>query len=199
MGIFDEASRIISYSNPINNITPNLSKALLVFYLLVANSYTRDLYSGQLSQYIQNNRMAQHFVGYLTMILIMTNFVGVNDVKTAVIYSSITYLFFIITTKLDLFWNLSVLFILIFAYLYETQIDNKEKKLSKDEAVTKKDIKKIKKNNNKIKKIIFASIFTVSIIGFIFYFSRKKKQYGGEFDIDKFIFEKGRKHTGLKY
>jgi len=190
MDILDKVINL-KYENSTNTVT--LSKALLIFYLLIANNYTKDLYSGQLSQYIQNNRLGQHFIGYLTMIVIMTSFAGITDIKMAIIYSTIVYAFFIITTKLDLIWNLGILFILIFAYLYETNLDNKEKKLGKDQAIDKNDIKRIKRKNNRMKKIILASVLIVSIIGFFFYFKKKKEQYGGNFDIDKFIFEKGKK------
>ena len=48
----------------------SLSKVILVFYLIIGNNHTQELFSGQLNNFIKNNRQMQHIIGYLTVLMI---------------------------------------------------------------------------------------------------------------------------------
>ena len=66
----------------------SLSKAVLLFYLIIGNNYTSELFSGQLTDFIKENRYAQHLIGYLTMLVVVNSFAGVTDTKKSLIYGS---------------------------------------------------------------------------------------------------------------
>jgi len=165
----------------------SLSKALLIFYIVIANNYTKDLYSGQLSKFLENNRTMQHIIGYLTMIIIINEHAGINDIYTVVLYSLIGYIWFISTTKLDLHWNLAILSLLIIGFMYETSMIDKELKSADDQALEEQDKKIIIKQNRKMRVVIAISIIIITFIGTYFYWNKKTLQYGGNFNVKKFI------------
>ena len=165
----------------------SLSKSLLVFYLFIASGFTKDLYSGQLKDFIQENRFAQHILGFISMLVIVNFLSGVNNPNQILMYSFLAYIWFILTTKLDLHWNLIIIALLVFGYLYESNLIGKEEDAATDPSLTKENIKKIKQDNKKIKKIIFASIITVTLIGTCIYLNKKTVQHGGNFDLGTFI------------
>jgi len=53
---------------------------------------------------------------------------------------------------------------------------------------------KIMKKHNTYRWIIIGSIVAVTLFGTLQYLLKKKIQYGGEFDIEKFFFSAGKKH-----
>lgn len=166
----------------------SLSKAILIFYLIIASNFTKDLYSGQLYDFLKTNRYAKHSIGFVTMYVIMTHFAGITDSKKALLYSTFGYLWFVFTTKLDLKWNLIIIGLMIFGAIYESNLIDKEIKSEDDEALEEKDKKKIKAENDNIKMVIAITILVITVIGTISYFNKKTVQYGGNFDTEKYIF-----------
>ncbi len=167
----------------------SISTALLIFYTLIANNFIGDLYAGQLSEFIKNNRYAKHGFGYLTMLLIIMEAGGVTDGWRASFYSLLAYSWFILTTKLDLQWNLAIIGLLIVGFMYENKMFEREKSSQEDQALEEKHRKKIRKENRQMRRIIIVSILTITIIGTVLYFRKKRVQYGGNFDVNKFLFK----------
>jgi hypothetical protein len=181
----------IKYINNTNNFT--LLRALLIFYLLIGNSYTHNLYSGQLKQYIKTNRFAQHVIALITMLVLVIYAGGVTDIYNASFYTIIIYVWFLLTTKLDLQWNIAIIALLIVGFLYESTLIDKELDASTDQALQVEDIKKIKKHNKYIKKCISLSILALTLIGSFIYICKKQTQYKDQFDINKYLFAQGQK------
>lgn len=171
-----------------NNSNLTMITALLLFYLLIANNHLQNLYSGQLNDYIQQNRWIQHLIGYIMMLVIIIIIAGVKNVIIAALYAIIAYGWFILTTKLSIGWNIVIFGLLLIGFLYETILTDKEDKLKSDDNLTIQEVKKIKQKNNNSKKIILLTVLAVTIIGTIIYTNKKLDQYGGNFDADKFLF-----------
>jgi len=167
-----------------HNIT--LSKALLLFYIVVAGNFTKNLFSGQLKDFLEQ-RWAQHTVGFITMLIIVMEFAGISKPTSAIAYSIMAYGWFILTTKLDLHWNFAIIGLLIFGYLYEYKMDKKEIATKNDPVLDEENREKILKKHKSTKTIIAMSIFIVTVLGTAQYLFKKKGQYGGGFDLDKFI------------
>lgn len=161
--------------------------ALLIFYMLVANNFIGNLYSGQLKDYISANRWVQHLIGCITMLLIIIEIGGVTDGYKALFYTIIGYIWFILTTKLDIQWNLAIIGLLIIGFVYEKQMFAKEESSEEDQALEETDKKKIRKGNKDMKRVIFITILTVTVIGTIMYLNKKRAQHGGSFDTLKFF------------
>lgn len=181
--------------NITNLIKPDvsLSRSLLIFYLLIANNYTSNLYSRQLKDFINNNRYIQHIIGFTTLLVIINLFAGLNNSMDSIKYSMILYSWFIFSTKLDLQWNLMIIGLLVLGYINENSMIDKEENIEKDEYVTKDVIKRIRKHNKKTRTIICLSIILVTIFGTYQYFNKKHQQYGGGFDPLNYMFCKSKR------
>lgn len=164
-----------------------LVKGILIFYLLIGSSYVKELYSGQMKDFLSNNRYAQHFIGFTMMLIIIGSILGVKDPKRLTVFSILGYFWFILTTKLDVHWNMAIIALLILGYLYENNLDEKEEEVKEDDNLTNEDKEKVVSNNLNIRKIIIGSVFAVTIVGTLFYSNKKLGQYGGNFDIEKFL------------
>ena len=132
-----------------------MSKVLLIFYLIIATNFTDNLVSKQLKTYLTENRLAQHIIGFITLFVLLTSMGNIIDTKTAIIYSLIGYIWFILTTKLDIHWNMIVIAILVCGYLFENNLEKKEKDSLKDNNLTDRDRYNIDKKHSKIKSIIY--------------------------------------------
>jgi hypothetical protein len=170
----------------------SLAKAILLFYLIIANNHTKELFSGQFTNFIEDNRYAQHVIGFITMMVMLNIAGGINDAKKNLLYTSLAYGWFTMTTKLDLHWNLLIIALLFSGLIYEFGLVDKEIKSLDDESLEEIDIAKIKKKHNRMKTGIIIAIIFVTLIGTFTYYNKKKVQYGGNFDPMKFIFSKSK-------
>lgn len=170
----------------------SLAKALLVFYVLIGSCCTKDLYSGQFKDFLKGSRSAQHMMGFLAMLVLITTVGGINDPYHSLSYTTIAYFWFILTTKLDIHWNLAIVALLVIGFFHENKMVEKEVQSEDDPVLEEEDLLRIKDKHNDNKMMIVILILLITFVGTVFYWNKKKTQYGHEFDPKKFIFE-GRK------
>lgn len=166
----------------------SLSKILFMFYIIIILSNSRTLLGPQMQSFINDDRIMQHFIAFSTMVVLVITFGNFDNTKLAIIYSAIGYLWFILTTKLDLHWNVAILLLLFMGYLYENNLDIKNKEINDDKNMPPKIKNKLIENNNHNKTYMLLSILFVTIIGTLFYFDKKQIQYGGKFDLLTYMF-----------
>jgi len=167
----------------ITNSNVSISKALMIFYLLVASNFTSNLFSKQMKGFFETNRLAQHFLGLITMLVIIIVIGNIQETKPAILYTFIAYLWFILTTKLDLQWNIVIILIMLFGLLYENHLMYQETNAKRDQALTDKDKENIVKKHNKYKTYIVLAILLTTFVGTALYTYRKYDQYGEKFDV----------------
>jgi len=170
------------------NKSMSMGQAVLLFYMLIGTNFTKDLYSGKLRDFIKENRYAQHFVGLFIMFFIITHYTKVDNMQQSIMFSIFSYMWFIFSSKLDIMWSLSTILLLVIAFLYETNMEFKEKRIEKDQALYPTDKKRIRKHHDTVKKIVTVALIAVTLIGTYQYFNKKVVQYGGNFDTTKFLF-----------
>lgn len=175
----------------------SLIKALLLFYL-IHNDYVKGLYSHQLNDLMEENRLIQHLYGYLIMLVIIVDSSKTKDLETILLYTTIGYAWFVFTTKLDIEWNIAIILLLTFGYLYENKMLNKELELEDDQALEDIDKRRIKGRHNKINKLLVWTIVLITIFGTLQYMSRKRMQYGDQFEISKYVFDANKKYRFVK-
>jgi hypothetical protein len=178
MNDYNNIFKIDSMSGP----GVSLSKVLLVFYLLITTNFTNNFVSKQLKSFFEENRLAQHTIAIISLLVLITSIGGVVDTKNAVMYTIIGYVWFLFTTKLDIHWNIAIILILLSGYLFENNLDNKAKLLDGDKVLTDDEKKGINNYNNKVKMFIVGGAMTVTIIGTLLYSNKKQVQYGGGYD-----------------
>lgn len=166
----------------------NLTKIVLAMYLIIGNSYTKELYSGQVHEFIKSNRLAQHFIAFTTvLVLISMVHSDVQNWLEIVAYTVTTYLWFILTTKLDVHWNIVIFLLLVAGYFYDLKVTNKERCAESDQALNKTDIKKIRRVRKNVRGVVALSIVAVTVIGTFLYMNKQKVQHGGNFDYTTYL------------
>lgn len=167
----------------------SLTRALLLFYVIIACNFTGDLFSKQLRTFIQNNRPAQHVIGFILMLVIIILFGGVTNTYHAILYAIIGYMWFILTTKLDIQWSIIIILLMLGGFLYEATINEKERKALLDPNLTEEQKEQIIEAGTQRKTYILLAILSVTIIGALLYANKKVEQYGGgAFDVITYFF-----------
>lgn len=168
----------------------SLTRVLLLFYITIASHFTGGLVSTSLKEYIENSRLATHIIGFILMLVLIMVVGGITNIEKAILYAAIAYLWFILTTKMDITFNIIILALLIGGFLYETKLINDEEELKKDNVLTEKEKEKINEERHNYKKYIFVSILIVTVIGTFVYGTKKYIQVGGSrnFDIMTYLF-----------
>lgn len=174
--------------NYLNKSNISLSKALLIFYVVIASNFTDGLVGKQLREYIQENRMAQHLIAFIMMFVLIHMIGGIDDMVRVFAYSAIGYLWFIFTTKLDAQWNIIVLALMFMGFIYESDLHKHEVDALEDKVLSQEEKERVINNNSKIKTYIVFGVIGVTIVGTMLYAQRKQEQYGGGFNPMRFLF-----------
>lgn len=173
----------------------SIGKILLIAYIIISSSYCSNLFSNALKVELETNRYMQHLILILlimSLLIIFDNPFGVeissNHTFNMVILTLLVYVWFILTTKLDLAWNIGVIMLLIIYFLYESKLTtNINLKLS-DSNVSNEQKKKIVSEFVKINNYVLLILFGFTLMGTFIYSSEKQVQYGGGFDPVRFWF-----------
>ena len=167
----------------------SLLTALLVFYVIIASNFTNGLFSKQLKTYFEESRLAQHVIGFIMMLVLIILIGGTTNIYRALIYTLIGYTWFIFMTKLDIQWNIIILLLLLFGFLYESSLSEKEQNALKDPNLTEEQKNNIVEANNQYKTYIILLVLAFTAIGGFLYFNKKVGQYGGgQFDPITYLF-----------
>ena len=167
--------------NEINLNNMSLNKVLFIFYLLMMTT-SNKLISKQMRDYINDNRYIQHILGFLTLIVLIT-LIGGIEIRSAIIYALIGYVWFIFSTKLDIHWNIIIIILLFVGYIFENNINLQEQNIKTDNNLTNELKEQLIKDNITKKTLLFGSVILVTIFGTLLYSKKKHVQYGGGYDI----------------
>lgn len=167
----------------------SVAKVVLLFYLISANSYNKNLFGKQMQRFIEDNRLAQHVIAFITLFVLISFesdiFGSSPDLSTldALIYTIIGYIWFVFSTKLDVHWNIIFLILLVGAYISDRNMRVQEDEAHKDPSLTTEQVRAIIEQNNAWRTLSTALIIVITIIGTVLYSDRKSEQYGGGYDI----------------
>lgn len=177
------------------DINFSIGRIVLLTYVILASSYCTNLFSRGLKEAIENNRMAQHLILLILIMTVMTIFgnpLGVqitkNEQGNMIIMSLLVYVWFIMTTKLDLTWNLSILIILTMYFIYESQKVSDYNIMLRDDNLSIEKKKELLDSYNQLQSYMLLVIFGVTLTGTYLYSNEKQTQYGGGFSYFNFFF-----------
>lgn len=171
----------------------SMAKILLLFYLIIVKSYNKHLLGKQLQRFIEDNRLVQHAIGFLTLFVLISFESDVSgtspnlSIPEALMYAIVGYMWFLFSSKLDLHWNLIFIVLLIGAYFVDHNMRIHEDEVRRDPSLTKKQVYDIVTRNNAWRATIAAMIVVVTIIGTVLYSDRKSEQYGGGYDVFTYL------------
>lgn len=164
-----------------------LVEILLIYYLFnISTSST--LVSKQLLNYVENNRLIKHLIGFITVVVLLTLIHGTNISNAEIlIYAFLCYTWFILSTKLDIHWNIIILLSLVVAYMYDNIVRNKNDEVDNDKVLTNEEKNKVKNIGNMNNVYILCGIIGITLLGVYLYSEKKHVQYGGGFDMMTFL------------
>jgi len=171
------------------NINLNISpvKVLMLFYLLIMANFITSKLNKHLIEHINNNKITQHLLGIITILVILCLIYNDMNVYDMIIYTFVIYFVFVLSTKL----NQNVLYVsltlLLLFFIKEYYNNKKINLIIKDEnidgMIKETKIKKIEKENFML-NVIYGLIV---IGGALLYDDKKYKQYGGGYTFRKFL------------
>jgi hypothetical protein len=166
----------------------NITRVLLFFYIIIASNFSENLFSKQLRTFFDENRPAQHLIGFIMMLTFVMIIGGVTDIEKGLLFSVLGYLWFVFTTKLDIQWNIMILLLLLFGFIYESKLSEKEQEIMKDQSLSEEEKRTITDSYQSYKMWLFGGIISVTVIGSLLYINKKDVQYGGGYNMLTFLF-----------
>ena len=174
----------------------SIGKVLLLTYIIISSSYCSNLFSNGLKKAIESNRYVQHIILILlimSMMIIFGNPFGVNvsssNTFNIVVITLLIYVWFILTTKLDLAWNIAIIILLAIYFLFESKTTFDINLQLADPLTTTETKTNLVNTFIHTNNIVLVGIFGVTLIGTLFYSSEKQVQYGGGFSVKNFWFD----------
>lgn len=162
-------------------------KFLLILYLIQLSNLSSNTLGKQLKEYVYANRLIQHIIN-LTFLFVLISLADKDmSIQNISINSFSVYFIYLLSTKLDLQYNILILLLILFYYFYKRNNESINKRINEDSDLDKKtkEILTVLGNN---KNNIFGFGIVVSLIYFTYvYCQRKTNQYGGSFSYSNFF------------
>lgn len=177
------------------DINFSIGRIVLLTYIILASQYCSNLFSHGLKEAIENNRMVQHLILVIlimTLMIVFGNPFGIeftnNEQFNIIIMTLLVYVWFIMTTKLDLAWNVSILIILTIYFLYESKKVSDYKIILADPNLDTIKKKELFDSFGNLQTYLLIALFGVTLTGTFLYANEKQVQYGGGFSMYRFFF-----------
>jgi hypothetical protein len=177
------------------DINFSIGRIVLLTYVILASQYCSNLFSHGLKEAIESNRMVQHLILLILIMALMIIFGNPlkveftnNDQFNIIIMTLLVYVWFVMTTKLDLSWNVAILIILTIYFLYESKKVSDYKIILSDPNLDASKKKELFDSFDNLQKYLLVTIFGVTIAGTFLYAGEKQVQHGGGFSFYKFFF-----------
>lgn len=164
-----------------------LIKILLIAYLIFASSLLKPVLSKQLTDVVQNNRLIQHLLVFLSILVLITLLDEEMDLIMVIFYSVIIYLWFIFSTKMDIHFNIIIIVMLLVAYFYERSLLAKNNEVINDKVLTDDQKNKLILDLNTTNRYLTVGIMSLVVGGMLLYCNKKEVQYGGGYNVFKFL------------
>jgi hypothetical protein len=162
-------------------------KFLLALYLVQLTGLTNNTLGKQLKEYVYSNRMIQHIINVVFLIVLISMLDDQRSLTNITISSLVLYIIYIFTTKLDLQYNLLILAFALFYYFYKREVNKQIRRVSDDNDID-SNLKNMIVKLDENKEMIFGSGLLLVLAYFVYiYVSRKSVQYGGGFSYSKFL------------
>lgn len=166
----------------------SIMKPLLIFYVLLLLKHTDKLINKRIIEFVESNKFVQHILGF-TLLTLLIMMCGNDDVETALIQSSIGYMVFVMSTKMNINVGIFMFVLLCFGYGYETILKKKITQLSNDRNVDDavKDLKC--KKYRLLIRYFWILVIIIIFVGSGMYSIKKSMQHNCKYDLCTFFFE----------
>lgn len=164
----------------------SIVKILIILYLIVFTNTLTVKFGEKLLYKINENIILKHIIGLITIGIILSLLYSLEG-KDLILYSLLIYFAFLLSTKMSSDLLIIAIVILAGLYFFDYFNDKKINQLNNDNNVSKEIKNNIitNKKNNK-RNITLMTLFVV-VCGSLIYENKKVGQYGGSFNLDKFL------------
>jgi len=155
---------------------------LFLLYVLISGNYIGNILSCSFQKLIQTNMLYQHILAFC--IFYLTISMTVNDSLNpmqSLLVSVISYIWFVITCKMNALYVSIVLFIIFITYMISNIIDYYQKEHESD---------RLKHTNYIVKSVGFIGAVLTTLVGFILYYRSKRREYSKNWSWSFFILGK---------
>ena len=160
---------------------------ILSFYFLLSIPMIHKLLPKHYIEFVSSNRIVQHILAFSAMIIIVHHLRKDIDFYDSIKYGLGLYCLFLLTTKMDLHMSIISICLLIACYFYESKTNMRITELSNDQSIDIDKKEQLILEEQKHKIYMYIGIALVLFGGTYLYSEKKKNQYGGGFDWDRFI------------
>ena len=166
---------------------------IFILLLIISSNYLAELFPCRLQNLLKNNIYFKHLFGFLTLVFFVSisieNIGG--DIFELMKNSFILYLYFILLTKNNIYFFLTISVILTIIYLAHIElmlIKKKEKNTSIELAFL--ELYHGNKNKYGLDNLLHHSLLIILILGTIIYMGEKKLEYNKNFSYVTFFLGK---------
>jgi hypothetical protein len=164
-------------------------KVFLLFYLLQMTDLSTNTLGKQLREYIQENRISHHVINFIFIFVLLSLELKKQDapVNQLALNSITIYLLYILSTKVDLQFNVIILALCIIYYLYQRNVQIKYNRLLNDSELDDEERKNIMLPDNHTDNLINIFVLLFILYCVYLYSGRKKTQYNNNFSYINFL------------
>ena len=156
------------FNNSISNSRMTLITGILLYYMASASTNLSHKFNGLM----EDNHLAQHGMGFLRLFVTLVLISGIKDMKLAIFYSLIAYIWFILAIRLDLEWNAAILMLLIIGFVFENKLVNLESKYKQDQNMSKEQRDQLYSKHMRYRSYTILIILGLTTIGTIAYMAK---------------------------
>ena len=166
---------------------------IFILLLIISANYLADLFPCRLRELLENNTYVKHLFGYLTLLFFIS--ITIDNIGTSVneliTNSFILYLYFILLTKNNKYFFITICIILAIIYLahIELKLLKKKENKNKNEKLF-LDIYEKRKNKFGLDTILHYVILILLALGTFTYMGEKKIEYKDKFEYLTFFLGK---------
>lgn len=172
----------------------SIAKIVLIFYLFAMLGQSNNLIGKPLRRFIDDNRIFQHFIGFLVIFVLLSWDGGLFgngslSIRDALIYSIISYTWIIFSSKFDAHWSLILLGVLLGIFVLDSHFKRLEDDARNDQNLNDDQRLEIMHQNNLFRTWLTSIAILITIVGTVLYSDRKHEQYGGSYDVLTYLFQ----------
>lgn len=171
-------------------------QTIFTLILIISANFLAQLFPCRIQTMLRDDMFLKHFFGLLTMLFFSV--LAVPDMSSNLVSMTlitiILYVWFILITKVDVYFFITIVTLLLFSYLLnmaktnvvnskenEESGVNKEKGENKENKETEKNEEKIK-TYEKYQHILFIVVSLLTVSGTLLYMGEKKIEYKSKFN-----------------
>jgi hypothetical protein len=161
-------------------------KILSIMLLIFMTTIFAGNINHHLIEQVNSNKLLKHILIIATVFILITLINPNTDMLEVIIYTALIYILYILSNKMNIKIVYVFLALLLITYIYEYYQNKNKDLIMRDVNIIDKieRIEKMKKNN----KFIYLGLLIIAIIGSLFYENKKITQKGGDYRLDRFLF-----------